>query len=54
MANEFNINNSEDDICLDTTLITSLDVSRALQNLSTWNLEDLLDFDPPEIFSKLG
>eukprot|EP00347_Sterkiella_histriomuscorum_P022754 403337281 len=52
---EYNNNNiSEDDNFLDTTLITSLDFSRALQNLSNDNLADLLDFDPPEAFMKLG
>ena len=46
--NNVNTNLSEDDIFLDTSSLTSLDFSRALQNLSNQNLEDLLDFDPPE------
>ena len=36
---------------MDTTLITSLDLSRnPLQNLSNQNLEDLLDLEPTENF----
>ena len=38
----------EDNFLLDTTSLSSLDLSRFLmQNLSNQNLEGLLDFDPP-------
>ena len=47
---DINMNNnlSEDDIFGDTSSLHSFDFGRALQNLSNQNLEDLLDFDPPE------
>lgn len=47
-------NISEEEISLDCSLMNSLDFSRAMQNLSNQNLEELLELEATDAYLKVS